>query len=270
MTSRLILIGTHHKTGTVWMDELFQNIAKAIGAPYHRLADYQKVDERELRSRAEITILFQDHGRFDKDFIPSEQDRGWHLIRDPRDVLISGANYHAWSSEAWLHKPRERLQGQTYQQAIRELPFSQSVLFEMDSSTGQAIRDMLSFNRHGHTFRDIFYEQLIADQNGVQVALHFERLGLCGRNLEIALEMFLASHANNKSSAELTKHIQNLDRHQWRYLYDAKLLEVFEKRFQGAAMTLGYAPSDPDQLFDDPVRKNAYLARFFANRGKAG
>ena len=266
----MVLIATHHKTGTVWMRQLFQSIARRLNCPFVRLADYQAVDADALREHAPLTILFQDHGRFDSEMALKTCDRGWHLLRDPRDVLISGANYHSWSDEPWLHRPRETLGGRTYQEALRALSFADSVRFEMHRSTGQAIRDMLAFDRRDGCFRDVAYEVLLEDQTGEVAEPLLRELGFAGDALGSALAAYREQHPRGprRERPSLRGHIQNLDRAQWRYMYDPPLLASFERCFPSAASDLGYPASDPVLLVDDRPRREAYLSVFLANRGE--
>jgi hypothetical protein len=269
ISGRLVLIATHHKTGTVWMRQLFQSIARRLDCPFLRVADYQPVDSEALRARAPLAILFQDHGRFAADMGLTPDDRGWHLVRDPRDVLISGANYHGWSDEPWLHEARDSLGGRTYQEALRSLPFADAVRFEMDRSTGQAVRDMQSFDHRDGCFRDVAYEMLLADPAGEFAGPLLGELGFAGDALGVGLAVYREQHPRGPRQEQpaLRAHIQNLDRAQWCYMYDASLLACFEREFPNAAPELGYPPSDPGLLIDDMPRREAYLARFLANRG---
>jgi hypothetical protein len=254
ISGRLVLVATHHKTGTVWMRQLFQLIARRLNWPFVRLADYQAVDTRALRARS-----------------PAHHPvSGWHLLRDPRDVLISGANYHGWSDEPWLHQPRENLAGRTYQEALRALSFADAVRFEMDRSTGQAIRDMLAFDRRDGCFRDIRYEMLLEDETGAAAEPVLAGLGFTGDTLATALAAYRDQHPHGprRERPRLLGHVQNLDPAQWRYMYDPPLLASFEHAFPQAAAKLGYPPSDPALLIDDRPRREAYLARILANRGE--
>lgn len=265
----MILIATHHKTGTVWMGRLFQSIAKRLDYPFRRLKDHEPVDSTALRAGHSLAFLFQDHARFDPDLALSAEDRGWHLIRDPRDVLISGANYHGWSHEPWLHQPREKFEGRSYQQQIRPLSFEDAVRFEMDRSTGQAVRDMLSFDRRQGSIRDIAFEDLRLDHQGDMAIGLFRELGFDDHALAICLECYREEHvgAIGDDSLALRQHIQSADCAQWRYLFTAELLDDLERKLPRACERLGYPPSDPALLVDDQPRREAYLARFLANRG---
>jgi hypothetical protein len=263
----VILIGTHHKTGTVWMRDLFSKIAELLEVPFLRLGPHEEVDLARLRRDHRLIILFQDHASFAS--LPLlAADRGAHVIRDPRDVLISSANYHSWSHEAWLHEARKSLRGRTYQQSISELDFHDSIRFEMQRSGGLCIGEMLSLDR-GDLFADVRLEDLMMATRG-EAAAWFSTLGFVGAEVEGCVEAFEATRIEpgSTSSIGLRQHVQNADCSQWRYLYDPALLASFREHFGDAAERLGYLASTSAMLIDDPVRRDAYLARFHANRGE--
>ena len=250
------------------MNRLFSSVAEQLNMPYVRLTAYEQFDTTRARSEAPLTFLFQDHGHFGDQITALPGDVGWHLIRDPRDVLISGANYHGWSDEQWLHEPRPRLNGRTYQQAIRKLSFEQAVRFEMDGSTGHAIREMLNFDRRNGIIEDVQLETLLDDVIGQHFRRVLQRTGLSDPAIESCMTLYRAQHARARKhgNVKLRRHVQSTDRSQWRYLFTPQLIDEFEQRFAGAGTALGYSPSDPAALTQDPPRRTAYMARFHANR----
>ena len=267
---RAILIGTHHKSGTVWMRTLFEQIAAALGAPFVRLDEHASIDLAALASTAPLQLLFQDHAFFGDIAGDTELRRGvrgCHVIRDPRDLLISAANYHGWSNEDWLHEVRADLGDRSYQQALCALDFDSTIAFEMRHSAGRAIRDMRSFERGEHFF-DVKVEDLMRASPVVAWAF-FTRLGFAVDERRACLDAFAATRLRNPRPG-LRGHVQNPDCYQWRYMFDEALLTTFVERCGDVAEALGYAPSSATELRPDPVAKAAYLARFYANRGACG
>ncbi|MFW6314109.1 MAG: hypothetical protein ACOC0S_00825 [Desulfohalobiaceae bacterium] len=136
-----ICIGTHHKTGTVWMDPVFRLLAKKIGVPFVHLPGMNLREQpQELKRIAAAQgpcIFFDTHSRFPDSFLQGIEFRGLHLLRHPKDVAISCARYHQFSEEKWLHRPWQEYQGRTYQEVINSLPtFWDRVAFELNNIAG--------------------------------------------------------------------------------------------------------------------------------------
>ena len=95
-----ILVGTHHKSGTVWMKRIFATVAADFGLKFY------------IGSQAECPpdakIFMEPHSRFDFDVLERDY-RGLHMVRDPRDMIVSACFYHLTSTEPWLHVPRPEL-----------------------------------------------------------------------------------------------------------------------------------------------------------------
>ncbi|MGF1476464.1 MAG: sulfotransferase domain-containing protein [Geminicoccaceae bacterium] len=265
----LLLIGTHHKTGSVWMRELFQAIARELGLPFERLPAHQWPEDMDRPAAPSPRILFQDHSFFA--LVPeSVVAAGIHVVRDPRDVLISAANYHGYAQERWLLRKRSDFGDRSYQEVIRALDFPDAVRFEMRHSAGRAIRDMVGFDAQ-EVFLTVAYEDLISERRLEHASALFSHLGFDGEHLARCIEIFL-DPAISKITAQGavqadSDHIQSGEAGQWRYLYDEALLAAFRERFGDAPERLGYPPSDPDLLIDDPARRERYLADFRGKRG---
>jgi hypothetical protein len=134
------VIATHHKTGTIWMRSVFQAIAKQLSVSFHHRARLAKPSAESL---SVPSIVFDQHSRFPNCgwMLKHPECRVLHLIRDRRDVIVSGAHYHGTASEPGLLEPREAFDGLTYQQKINSLPDDQSrYLFEMHSLNSSALR----------------------------------------------------------------------------------------------------------------------------------
>lgn len=233
-TNRLpfpVLIGTHHKTGTMWMERIFLEIARVFGLDLFAGA----AEDAPARSE----IFLEHHSRFPAERLDAPH-RGIHVIRDPRDVIVSGAFYHVKSDEGWLHVPREDLGGRTYAEAISGLERREDrILFEMEHAGGDTIRDMLAWDYGRPEFLEIRYEDLIVDEDLVLFHRIFTHLGFPGdwipSLLAIARDFSLFSGKIRRSV-----HIRSGKQKQWaerfRDLHRRRFLELFGD----ALVRLGY------------------------------
>lgn len=239
-----LVVATHHKTGTVWMDGVFKTIAGDLGAQY--------VNFRS--ERGQLGAL--DHGPFilfsyDSDFgdcaslLDREDVRVLHLIRDPRDVVISAMHYHKASRESWLHEPIPGYDDLTYQQALQTLPtkFAQYV-FEMDNSSASTLRDMARWDYGRANCFEARYEDLRQDTQLVTWRSIMTFLGLDAEEQAIASRRFWQNSLFGGLSRLGNRHVRSGAVAQWRREFTPELATAFLKRFPRALQTLGYETSD--------------------------
>ena len=109
---RILCVGTHHKTGTIWMQQVFKALSAALDVP--KLSMWKRAVKR-LPAEGRVLGTNWDSA-FPTELMAREDVLFLHIIRDPRDVLLSGARYHETapaSKEDWLHdrhvqRPRGR------------------------------------------------------------------------------------------------------------------------------------------------------------------
>jgi hypothetical protein len=173
-------------------------------------------------------------------------DRILHVIRDPRDIVISAMHYHRKSDEKWLHRPDDRFGGKTYQQMLNSLPDDKTrLMFEMDYSSGEIIRGMCAWPYGQPDCFETKYETLLCrgQDEFARVARH---LGLTGDEVDVAVSAFLnnslAGDARNKIGNR--PHIRSGATEQWRAVFGDELIRAFLDRFPDALSRLGYKPSD--------------------------
>lgn len=104
-----VLIGTHHKTGTVWMANIFNSIASY----YDLKISANRYNNSFICPPGNFDIVIKNKSYFD--FQNISNYKGLHIIREPRDIVFYGCFYHTKSSEKWLHIKREEFGGLTYQ-----------------------------------------------------------------------------------------------------------------------------------------------------------
>ena len=163
-------VATHHKTGTALTGDVFSTLAKNFSYAFFdaraaedelarrkRPIDARRRDElREIFDRADIVfdyhfgasvpeyLLDGEVSEFDDSLLEATRAREYrvaHVVRDPLDVLVSGALYHrrAPPDEDWLTSARDELQGNTIKAFLAAATPAQAVNAEWRFS-GDEIR----------------------------------------------------------------------------------------------------------------------------------
>lgn len=256
------IICTHHKTGTVWMSRVFWTIAEATGATIASI----KRKEPPASAPPSPAIILDIHSAWRKagfERLHEPGDRVLHVIRDPRDVVISAAHYHAASAEPWLHQPMEAFDGRTYQQAINALPEGEARLrFEMHNNSARTIRHMSLWD-YGHPAAiECTYEALMADTNCDLFGSIAMRLGLdeaVSRRCFWNASLFggLADEPGPR------RHVRSGAPRQWEGVFTPSLAREFTTLFGDVLIRLGYETDHRwmDRLSERPDR---------AGRGETG
>jgi len=231
-----ILIGTHHKTGTVWLQSIFEEICRQFSLKFH-------VCSKNTVPDTTSDVILNHHSRFTPELL-SLQYRGIHIIRDPRDVIISGCFYHQKSQEKWLYRPLERLQGQTYHDKINSLKTTdEQLLFEMEMIGRVTNNDMVNWNYTNPLFYELKYESLIKDTDLVIFRDLISFLGFSDELLSILLEIvrknsILSSRVYNNA------HVRSGEIQQWKNYFNPLLKQRFLELFGDSLIQLGYEKDD--------------------------
>src|SRR5438034_97776 len=239
-----VVVATHHKTGTVWMDGVFKAIARDLGVQYVDFrSQYGRLDEA-LRGPF-ILLNYDSNFREHAHLLNRDDVRVLHLVRDPRDVLISALHYHKESAESWLHEPVPGYNDVTYQRSLKALPtrFDQ-YLFEMEHSTASTLRDVLSWRYGRANCFEARYEDLRQD-----VELKYWRrisvfLGFNQKEQEICCRRFWQNSLFGGLPRVGNRHVRSGDVAQWKREFTKDLGFAFLMRFPDALKSLGYEIND--------------------------
>ena len=154
---KLVFHGAYHKMGTVWITRVLEGIARRFDLTV------QKVNQRTEPLLPEANIVIANHSDLDLDSLGDFV--GSHMIRDPRDAIVSGYFYHLWTTEAWAHEPKEQLDGQSIQQHLKSLNQSDGILFEISRFEEYSRnRGLLDWNFEDDRIIELKYEQLMEDE----------------------------------------------------------------------------------------------------------
>lgn len=230
-----VLVATHHKTGTVWMLQVFR---QACCDTRLRFAH-----GHGLRCSDTCDVYLAYDGRCSWTDSPRPW-KGLHLIRDPRDVIVSAAFYHAVSREPWLHAKSADLGGMTYAEKIKSYAaLEDRIAFEMEHASRRTIQDMMSWNYSNPRFVEARYETLIADTDLRVFHDIFTELGFPGRAIPTCLR---AAYENSLFSGRVprSRHVRSGRRQQWREHLSPHHRRRFLSLFGDVLIRLGYEHDD--------------------------
>jgi hypothetical protein len=240
--NRRAIVCTHHKAGTVWMRRTFRDICAARGIAYFRMPGRYKTP-----ATFETPIVLMDSNsrwsgpRWDEDFPGGHDDRRLHLIRDPRDVVISAAHYHCTTSETPFRAARAEFDGATYQQTIAGLGDDRArFVFEMDHYSKMTLRLMAKWDYQRPDCFELRYEDLIVDREGALFARAAAHLGFGPEEIDEVKALFV----KNSIFPARPEHIRSGAVAQWRSAYDRETGEAFLERFGDILIKLGYERDD--------------------------
>jgi hypothetical protein len=225
-----IVHGTHHKTGTRWTLGILAEMADRFG--------WRCQDGEQDLLRWDTEVFLQNHSRIDLSLF-SQDVRGTHVIRDPRDVVLSGYHFHLRSSEAWLHQPRREFGGRTYQQHLRALSPRDGLVAEMRRCADDSVGDMLRWNYSDPRILELKYETLMSRPEETFRAM-FRHYGLSDEQTAIALEIALEHTIPTSRRGIASDHIRSGRIEQWREAYDADLIAAYTEILGDAHTRLGY------------------------------
>lgn len=228
----LIVHGAHHKAGTVWFHRVLSAVAEEYGL---RLFSGE---QQNLPPGTDV--FFQDHSRIVREGLPPY--RGSHLIRDPRDMVVSGYFYHLWTSETWVHVPRPDLGGLSYQEYLRSFDEVRGLHAEIDRTIRDINRSLLAWDFSDPRFLEIRYEEFLADPDlGFETL--FSHYGFnpvaVERGVAIARQFSLDRMAAKKGS-QGRSHVRSGRPGEWREVFTDDHRSHFKEASGDLLIRLGY------------------------------
>lgn len=250
---RILCVGTHHKTGTLWMRAVFRALAETLGVAHHTV--YRASGDKHV-PEADRVFLFQWNSAFPQAILDRPDARILHVIRDPRDVLLSGMRYHCTApegGETFLHTPRADLKGATYQQHMNALPDDGArLMFEMGEKHAETLAAMREWEYTRQNSIEARYEDLMADTNGTGFREHLRNLGLPEREVALGVKLFwdnalFGGLADPAARSDRVKaHVTGTTMRTWRNSLPRDIAEIYAERHGADLVALGYETHPTD------------------------
>jgi hypothetical protein len=236
-----VFVGTFHKTGTALMSNIWRTAAERLGFSFWHMNDPESAQPETWH------VAFANHSKFG-DLPAQGPHRGALIIRDPRDIVISGMHYHRKAREEWLHRPQDRVAGLTYQQKLNDLPNDEErLLFELRHTGRGTIRQISNAMAHYPEFRFVKLEDLLVDEDLMEFHRLYAFLGYTGPAipalLEIALENSIFSGKVKRSV-----HVRSGRPAQWKTQFTPRVMKAFLDSHGDLAERWGYEPASVDAV----------------------
>ncbi|MEM1431055.1 MAG: glycosyltransferase family 2 protein [Pseudomonadota bacterium] len=248
---RFLCIATHPRAGTVWLRRAMREAAKAMDVP--RIEVNGLFDLKALPSVGPAILMNYD-GSFPRPLFAMEEARLIHIVRDPRDMLISAAQFHPVAPRKGypdLHELRPEFQGMSYQEFMKALPDDLTRLaFEMDHRHADVAESMMAWVTGRANTLELRYEDLIADVDCARFAAALAWAGVDGIDANTMLASYwkhalfggLAQSTN--VDAQLRRLIQSGQPERWRREMPRDLARRYAAAHGPLLRALGYASDD--------------------------
>ena len=229
-----LLVGTFHKSGTVLMQSIWAQACRSMGIAIWTMNRHSKPPNPNWQVAFHYDSEFGD--------LPLQHlHRGLIVIRDPRDLLISGMHYHRKSQELWLHQKKREFGGVSYQEKINSFKSDEDrMLFEMDNTGGRTIARMIEALKQYPDFYQARLETLMTDRDLVEYEQIFCFLGFSGSALKDLLYTAKKNSAFNLQNIG-GGHIRSGRPELWRTEFTPRVMDAFIARYGNLPVLLGYS-----------------------------
>ena len=263
---KLIIHNGHHKIGTT----LFTRVLEILGSLYRlEMAIIWGTGPPPW----ERQLVLSGHSQVELASAPRPYV-GTHVIRDPRDVIVSGYRYHKWCNEPWVDRkpdpdtpgpilrPRvpaeldirteewkreylRSLRGKSYQQHLNELDDEDGLMFELEHYGRWTTEAMLAWDYDDPRVLEVRFEEIQSDFDGTfrRILRHY---GFSRRRTEEGVAAVRGEDVARMSPVALASRpkIQSRGRSVWRDFFTDRHEARFRELFPDALQRLGYENSD--------------------------
>lgn len=251
----LILHFSYHKCMTSYFNSIFHYLGEKWNWNFrHHNSDYESF-HKTLAGYSNNSIYSLNNVDPKLSLIKVDY-RGTHVVRDPRDLVVSGYRYHKWCQEKWTLVPmntnfREQIKlKQLGLGACSELSY-QELLNRVDEETGYLLEynwrkpmfgQMLNWNFHNPKILELKYEDILGKEEYVFFDI-FKFYGFDERMIRFAMKFTMEKSFRNKKANKKTgdnRHAAVGAIAQWKEFMPNSVLSLFNDENQKLLWKLKY------------------------------
>jgi hypothetical protein len=243
----LVAFYGHHKCGTTWIRGIFEGVSKKCGFNFKNFTTPSEFggDLEKFISQNHIQAFAFVNAEYDK-IIKSENCRAIHVIRDPRDVVVS-----AYFSHRYSHAVNDGWQRLTlHREQLEKVDIDEGLMLEIDFSSLNFNR-MNQWNYADSNILEIKMEDLLVAEKKSFITI-FSFLDLYPHPLtESDLESILDAESFIKKTKGRKPGEENQEHHfrkgisgDWKNYFNEKHKDHFKSKYQFLLEKLGYERND--------------------------
>jgi hypothetical protein len=228
----------YHKAGTKWFVRVMREVAAHFGLDYSTGSEYESIRALEEGRTRGVFMDYGSHVRLDTlgDYI------GSHMIRDPRDMVVSGYFFHLWTSEPWAALPLAEHRGMSYREYLNSLDQEEGLLVEIRRMSFW-VNHMLDWDYQNPNMFEIRYEDIMEDEEATFRNM-FQHYGFTPAAVDASCR--IAARYTFKKMSEpgaLQSHLRSGKAGEWKQFFGAAHRRLFKELYPGAVVRLGYEGS---------------------------
>lgn len=229
--SRTLLVHCgYHKAGTVWLRHVLLSLIRPYGL--------RKQEGKSVAIRSGIDVAFYTNAAtFRRDQIGDRPFRGSHLIRDPRDLVVSGYEYHLVTAEPWTQRADPAYGGLSYQAHLHSVGEHEGLMAEIEWVAAGTAAAMGEWDYDQPEFLELRYEDAFADEQGTFGSL-FRWYGLSEEATASALQA--VDRLSLKRGGAVPDHARSGKPGEWKSRLSPAHIARFKELTGDLVVRLGY------------------------------
>lgn len=147
----------HHKCATMWLNTIAAAVCRRLGLEFQAVYNEHAFDRDLPRFIDKHRVDFLAYGNADIDYVKTlPSPRAFHIIRDPRDIVVS-----AYFSHLYSHSTKMWPELTEHRNRLRELPKNEGLACELKFRQRE-FNHLRNWNYEQSTVLEIRYEDITA------------------------------------------------------------------------------------------------------------